>query len=214
MSISDESDDEYGPVVSSWGDQPGANNAGGWDSLIDPTIKIQANGIGSGNLHRKGRNFRPVAEEEILRQRTKQPAPKQKKDKESKPAPKAAAKSFVGKQSASKPPVKHKPSPAAPSSSSRNPRPTPPAFNTLRPPPQGNSAWKAGVLLETPFWEQKEPLSTAASNDPQHSNNQVLEFSLCPTVHAIVRTNTMLANTTTHDAERDASCSEQATTAV
>lgn len=176
MSTPDESGDEYGPVVSSWGDQPGANQntAGGWDSLIDPTFKIQANGIGSGNLHRKGRNFIPVAEEEILRQRNKQPAPKSKKDKENKPAPKRASrkKPSASKPGASKPPVKHNnpPSPAPPKKFGPTPSTTP-AFSTLRPPPTGNSVWTSGTLVETPFWEQKDP--AVAAPRLQHSNKQV-----------------------------------------
>ncbi|KAI9493434.1 hypothetical protein BDB00DRAFT_872323 [Zychaea mexicana] len=75
-------DDDYAPIVaSSWGDQkkPTDNSNDGnnakqdkvndWASLIDPNAKLGNNGVGSGDLHRRGPNYRPVDETLILRQR-------------------------------------------------------------------------------------------------------------------------------------------------
>ncbi|GAA5800084.1 hypothetical protein HPULCUR_005506 [Helicostylum pulchrum] len=75
-----DSEDEYGPIDSSWGLQTSnpttPNESKGWDSLIDPNIKVGPNGLGAGDLHRKGRNFKPIEEEYILAQRLNKPLPK------------------------------------------------------------------------------------------------------------------------------------------
>ena len=87
------SDDEYAPIVATaWGDQAATpttteNNENkdsgpkSWNDLVDPTFKVQANGLGGGNLHRKGRNYKPVDEQTILNQRYKIPNPPKKKVK-------------------------------------------------------------------------------------------------------------------------------------
>ncbi|KAI9319908.1 hypothetical protein BX666DRAFT_1917291 [Dichotomocladium elegans] len=71
------SDDEYGPIASTWGDQTAnvpsdvreIDVIAGWRSLSDPNAKIGASGLGSGGLHRKGKNYKPVDEELILKHR-------------------------------------------------------------------------------------------------------------------------------------------------
>ncbi|KAI7856459.1 hypothetical protein BDC45DRAFT_502787, partial [Circinella umbellata] len=88
------SDEEYAPIVATaWGDQAGTNTTAttaennenedngpkSWNDLIDPTFKVQANGLGGGNLHRKGRNYKPVDEQVILNQRHRIPNPPKKK---------------------------------------------------------------------------------------------------------------------------------------
>jgi hypothetical protein len=83
--MSDSSDDEYAPIdIASWGSQaPSQSNnpaeedtSKDWDSLLDSKIKVGANGIGSGQLHRKGTNFKPVGEDLILAQRLNKPVGK------------------------------------------------------------------------------------------------------------------------------------------
>ncbi|CDH50978.1 predicted protein [Lichtheimia corymbifera JMRC:FSU:9682] len=81
---SDNSDDEYGPIVGAWGDQKGSNEAeddavlSGWHSLADPNAKIGPKGLGSGGLHRQGKNYKPIEEEAILQQRKKIQVPGKK----------------------------------------------------------------------------------------------------------------------------------------
>ncbi|ORZ03691.1 hypothetical protein BCR43DRAFT_483796 [Syncephalastrum racemosum] len=79
-------DDEYGPVVATWGSQPkqqednnGVSVAQAWASLKDPNAKIGPDGIGSGGLHRLGNNYRPIDEEDIVRQRKSKGQPQPKK---------------------------------------------------------------------------------------------------------------------------------------
>ena len=87
------SDDEYAPIVATaWGDQAATTTATennenkdnvpkSWNDLVDPTFKVQANGLGGGNLHRQGRNYKPVDEQFILNQRHRIPNPPKKKVK-------------------------------------------------------------------------------------------------------------------------------------
>ncbi|KAI9314041.1 hypothetical protein BX666DRAFT_1969666 [Dichotomocladium elegans] len=57
------------------GDVCGELAVGAWHTLIDHNFKDRNDGLGSGNLHRAGTNFKPVDEEAILRQRYKLPNP-------------------------------------------------------------------------------------------------------------------------------------------
>ncbi|KAI9498523.1 hypothetical protein BDB00DRAFT_452373 [Zychaea mexicana] len=87
----DTSDEEYAPITASaWGDQSAtasttpdndeeASGPASWGDLVDPNFKLGANGLGGGNLHRKGKNYKPVDEQYILNQRLKIPNPSQKK---------------------------------------------------------------------------------------------------------------------------------------
>ncbi|KAI7884905.1 hypothetical protein K492DRAFT_234469 [Lichtheimia hyalospora FSU 10163] len=81
---SDNSDDEYGPIVGAWGDQKGSTDAendtvlSGWHALADPNAKIGPKGLGSGGLHRQGKNYKPIEEEAILLQRKKIQVPGKK----------------------------------------------------------------------------------------------------------------------------------------
>lgn len=161
----DDEDDDYAPLqMTSWGtqttDKEGTTQINiGWDSLIDPNIKIKPGGIGSGNLHRRGANYKPVDEEYILNQRlNKQSIPgsgkKKKKGKKSKgpgaPTP---------------------PRSAPPSTKASRPPPTQPRSTfQSRPPPQGAGAWGSGQLVDKPFWEMQAPSKpefTPPANDWQ-----------------------------------------------
>ncbi|KAI8984072.1 hypothetical protein BDF20DRAFT_833608 [Mycotypha africana] len=90
MGSMSDSDEEYGPLPTTWGSQAPTSPAKesgndpspkGWDSLLDPDFNVGPKGLGSGNLHRKGRNFIPVDEDVILAQRLNKPLPKKSKKK-------------------------------------------------------------------------------------------------------------------------------------
>lgn len=146
-----DSDEEYGPICSTWGTQAPAaqsndDNTDAWKTLIDPNVKVGPNDLGSGNLHRQGRNFKPIDEELILAQRNKVQISKKKTKKSSSTT--TSSPSSTKKKSISTPTNKHKP---------KEFNNNIPQFTTLRPPPppQQNSAWSSSNLVETPFWEKK-----------------------------------------------------------
>ncbi|KAI8067049.1 hypothetical protein BC940DRAFT_301182 [Gongronella butleri] len=84
-------DEEYAPLtMTGWGQQAQAvveedndpvdpDNIKGWSSLADPNKKLAPGQLGSGGLHRKGKNYIPVDESTILRQRLGQPPVAKKK---------------------------------------------------------------------------------------------------------------------------------------
>lgn len=99
-----ESEDEYAPLqMSAWGTQKVTEEGktevnvsmDDWASLIDPSVKLKSNGIGTGQLHRQGKNFKPVDEQLILDRRLGKPLPKgglnggkkKKKSKSGQPSP-------------------------------------------------------------------------------------------------------------------------------
>ncbi|KAI7887158.1 hypothetical protein K492DRAFT_202767 [Lichtheimia hyalospora FSU 10163] len=179
---SDNSDDEYGPVMAAWGDQTqpantsiDSNASPGWDTLLDPTFKIKSNGIGSGDLHRKGRNYKPVNEDEILRQRLKLPStqPNNKKKRPQKASSKASSyhDSNYAKQQQQHQQQKRimQSAPSTSSSMKRSqptptPPPPPPPPPTIRPPPKVNNAWTQQSLVSEPFWEHPPPSSGQQNN--------------------------------------------------
>ncbi|KAI8331341.1 hypothetical protein BC941DRAFT_438909 [Chlamydoabsidia padenii] len=157
----DEEDDDYAPLqMGAWGAQPTGDQADanaiqmpnwndrptdetpsltfttdGWKKLIDPTVVVKS-GIGSGNLHRKGANYRPVDEQYILNQRLKIG---------SSPLPGSKKKSRGGKKKKAKAP----PPPFPPSLAHRPVgKPVPSSHR----PPLAQSAW-GSQLASTPFWE-------------------------------------------------------------
>ncbi|CAO3619799.1 unnamed protein product [Cunninghamella echinulata] len=91
MESSDYSDNEYAPIsLAAWGDQQKKTKDNGdddkdkvadWHSLANPSLKVKSGGIGSGGLHRRGPNYKPVDEEYILQQRLNGNVPKQLKIK-------------------------------------------------------------------------------------------------------------------------------------
>ncbi|KAI8384961.1 uncharacterized protein BYT42DRAFT_281357 [Radiomyces spectabilis] len=74
---SESEEDDYGPVMATWGSQT-TDSVTAWKALVDPEVKLGPAGVGSGNLHRRGPNYKPLTEEAILSQRMKQNAPKPK----------------------------------------------------------------------------------------------------------------------------------------
>ncbi|KAG2220863.1 hypothetical protein INT45_010925 [Circinella minor] len=171
------SDEEYAPIVATaWGDQAGTNTTTttaennenedntpkSWNDLIDPTFKVQANGLGGGNLHRKGRNYKPVDEQVILNQRHRIPNPPKKKKGESRT-----------KRGGGGPPLTKL---RSVSSQSRKPERTaqPPLSTTRRPPPSGNNAWTSGSLVDVPFWEQQDNSKDNYSNNSTSTTNTTM----------------------------------------
>lgn len=147
-----DSEEEYGPICATWGSQTPTTTESNqptdaWKTLLDPNIKVGPNDLGSGNLHRQGRNFKPIDEEYILAQRNKVQIPKKKMKQ-------------IIKQSSvndnSTPPPQKKKSNSTPTSqkSPKSKHAHIPEFTTLRP-PQQNSVWSSTNLVETPFWEPK-----------------------------------------------------------
>lgn len=69
----DDNDSDYAPVtMSSWGNQneEGTIDTSAWRTLVDPNFQIRADGVGSGNLHRKkSSRYQPVDEEAIIQAR-------------------------------------------------------------------------------------------------------------------------------------------------
>ncbi|KAI9346334.1 hypothetical protein BD770DRAFT_446725 [Pilaira anomala] len=161
----DEDDDEYEPLsITGWGDtavKEEEEEPANWNSLIDSSIKVKAGGIGSGNLHRRGGNFRPLSEEHILAQRLSKPIPGKKS---------GASKSRGGKKKkagasvASRPPARHSTKPPTrppPPRATAFARKAPPAPyvppERARPANAPVSSWSQAPLVETPFWESQKP---------------------------------------------------------
>lgn len=131
-----ESDDEYGPVAATWGSQSTTTaSTASWLTLVDPDAKTGPNGLGSGQLHRKGRNFVPISEQDILAHRMSHGSSKKKLGTKETPLPKKSTRKISNK------PVKRPETPVQPSltrPSSKN---------------QEASPWNSLNLVETPFWE-------------------------------------------------------------
>ncbi|OBZ90102.1 hypothetical protein A0J61_01871, partial [Choanephora cucurbitarum] len=143
-------DSEYAPIeATAWGSQSiaadGTTNVNltvqGWESLIDPNIKVKDGGIGSGQLHRQGRNFQPIDEQMIIDRRLGKPvASTSGKKKRGKKGPRP-----MGHPSSAPPGGKKKPfaAPLKPVSSS--------AYRAREAITTG--PWASAELASTPFWE-------------------------------------------------------------
>ncbi|KAF7732055.1 hypothetical protein EC973_007160 [Apophysomyces ossiformis] len=142
-----EDDDDYGPLkISSWGDNPATPTQQqnmDWGCLIDPTVKLKPGGVGMGQLHRSGANYKPVEEDIILAQRMKVapkkanvPTPVVVQTSTKKKKKKKASTSQTTVHIPSVRPQRHSPS-------------TTPAQVS-----QAINSWGSGQLTETPFWHQ------------------------------------------------------------
>lgn len=154
-----DSEEEYGPICATWGAQAPATTdpTDAWKTLIDPNVQVGPNELGSGNLHRRGHNFKPIDEEIILAQRNKVQISKKKMKEAIKQSGAALG------LPTSPPPQHHKKK--SNSTSTRTTTTTTtnrkhvadiPTLSTLRPPPQKNSLWSTSNLVETPFWEAQK----------------------------------------------------------
>jgi hypothetical protein len=151
--------------ITAWGDNK--KEAVGWHTLVDPSVKMKAGGIGSGDLHRRGDNFKPVSEQFILNQRMKKSVPtassgakKKKKKKRNKNSVAAAP--------ASKPVLV---------AGYRNKPYVPMKFTTVtqRTPIKDPKAttWGQLPLSSTPFWEEKNAKKEEQVKPLQQSQNQL-----------------------------------------
>lgn len=157
------SDDEYEPIsVANWGNQTVTDEGStqidiGWGSLIDPNVKVKAGGVGSGQLHRRGGNFKPLDEQSIINQRLGKPIPKAL----------GGGKKKGGKRPNGPPPARRPP----PSSSYSSPM-RPPSSSVHRsraPVAPGQGPWGSGELASTPFWEQSANSSVSGTNASKYA---------------------------------------------
>ncbi|CAO3626826.1 unnamed protein product [Cunninghamella blakesleeana] len=168
-SYSDEEDNEYGEVqMSSWGAQQPQTATfdvpiNNWHKLMDPTVKVKAGALGSGGLHCKGKNYKPVDEEEILAQRLKG-TPISGGKKKSR-----------GKKKSGSAPVSGRPTPSipkGPKKSKRGPPARPPSSSSVRSRiPLSDSVWGNSELASTPFWERAGAGASRYATKPTSNNN-------------------------------------------
>ncbi|KAI8147576.1 hypothetical protein BJV82DRAFT_596088 [Fennellomyces sp. T-0311] len=128
--------DDYTPLtMSAWGSQNQSASEEmpkhNWDSLVDPNFTVKEGGLGSGQLHRSGSNFKPVSETAILNQRL------------SKPVATIKASTVTGDGAVKKKKKKKK----------RTKIISMPV-HTL--PLSTVNGWGSGQLTSTPFWEQQQ----------------------------------------------------------
>ncbi|KAI8579171.1 hypothetical protein K450DRAFT_243108 [Umbelopsis ramanniana AG] len=196
----DEEDEEWNaPITAAWGapsseqepgsveENDGSGDVNGWHQIADPNAKLRADGVGAGNLHRQGKNFKPVDESYIVNQRLGKAAPKKT---QAKPVPvhtKATPKVSIRSVSGSKPPhvisapeagkkAAKKARQAALALAAERARAVEMAAAKKRPPSkvedvQVQSTWAAGAsLVTTPFWEQSSSMSSVHARQPQQQN--------------------------------------------
>ncbi|KAI9251210.1 hypothetical protein BY458DRAFT_524117 [Sporodiniella umbellata] len=171
---SEESDEEYAELtMSGWGTQTNSNgttevtvSVQGWESLIDPSVQVKGNGVGSGQLHRKGKNFNPVDEQLILDRRLGKPLPKGGLNGATKKKKKGKSNSGYAPPSSN-----HHPRFTAPAKTTPAKTAPPPSHNRGRPPiAPGASPWATSSLVETPFWEK--PNGSSASKYASQPSSQ------------------------------------------
>ncbi|KAI7900076.1 uncharacterized protein BX663DRAFT_518494 [Cokeromyces recurvatus] len=185
-----DSDDEYGPITATWGSQtPVANsdNIDAWKKLVDPDVKIGPNDLGSGNLHRRGHNYKPIDEEIILAQRLKVQIPKKKMQEAIQKAetnlglPKSFNKGQKKTNKTNNPkasnttdrfststknsnPIKHNQIARSTSSNGSSP-------STLQRSLKNDSNWANSDLVEVPFWETSEAWNQLSKSKNTVENN-------------------------------------------
>ncbi|GAN07179.1 hypothetical protein MAM1_0151d06672 [Mucor ambiguus] len=139
-----ESESEYEDIeITGWGDN--AKKEATWDTLIDPSVKVKAGGVGSGDLHRRGGNFKPLSEAAILAQRLSKGVPSKKSSNPKRPK--------------KKPSVIALPKPAPMFGKVNRPyMPITGPSAPTRAPIKDSSAspWGSAPLSDTPFWEKKQ----------------------------------------------------------
>jgi hypothetical protein len=154
-----DSEDEYGPLQATWGSQTA--ESAGWDSLKDPNAKPTQKGLGTGQLHRKGRNFKPIDEEVIISQRLQKNSSKKKgsnsrsfsQDNTSTTSTQNRRKTSL--PSTSSPQKQQRAKNKQPSFSTPTSPPTRPSSSLagrISRPAKSNNAWSR-PLVDTPFWE-------------------------------------------------------------
>ncbi|KAI7908118.1 uncharacterized protein BX663DRAFT_493043 [Cokeromyces recurvatus] len=128
-----------------------------WSDLIDPEYKLKSDGIGSGNLHRKGRNYKPVSEDIILNHRQHNAPIRRSRVaiKEHKRLIKPSSNAYI--------------------SSTINTRDTHIRSSINLENEFSNSRWGAQPLTSTPFWEENK--QTNEKKDTMINSNSKEESS-------------------------------------
>ncbi|KAI9286543.1 hypothetical protein BC943DRAFT_320914 [Umbelopsis sp. AD052] len=197
----DEEDEEWSaPITAAWGvpsseqesepveQHDGSGDVNGWHQIADPNAKLRADGVGAGNLHRQGNNFKPVDESYIVNQRLGKAVPKKAQAKPLSVHTKATPKVSIRSVSGSKPPhvisapeagkkAAKKARQAALAHAAERARAVEMAASKQRPPSkvedvQVQSTWAAGAsLVTTPFWEQSSSMSSVHARQPRQPNS-------------------------------------------
>ncbi|KAI8367045.1 hypothetical protein BD560DRAFT_447735 [Blakeslea trispora] len=176
-----DSEEEYRPLAATWGDQAPTTAQQDWNSLLDPTIKAGPNNLGNGNLHRKGKNYKPIDEEYILAHRKNIQVPKKemkeaiRKTEEALGLPESKRTTNTKKKpgnSRKNSTVPHASQPSQKTALSPK-RSKPLELMTIRSPPLNDEVglkWSQAALVDTPFWEQKDKstLTNKHDNDMAH----------------------------------------------
>lgn len=131
-----DNDEEYGPLASTWGSQLADSS---WHTLADPKDLPGPNGLGSGQLHRQGKNFIPISEQHILAHRLQQ-----------------TKKKLTPKESKSVKQVKKKPTSTSISTTPTYSSTVQLSKNTPASKIKETNHWNSKKLVETPFWKEKE----------------------------------------------------------
>lgn len=175
-SYSDEEDNEYGDLqMSSWGSQQPQTTTfdvpiNDWHKLMDPTVKVKAGALGSGGLHRQGKNYKPVDEQEILAQRLK-----------GTPLSSGSKKKKKSKKKNGNGPSSGKPTPSLtpkiPKKKKKNSSNRPPSSSAVRSRiPLSESIWGKSELTSKPFWETTgsgaSKYATRPTSTSNNNNNQ------------------------------------------
>ncbi|CAO3640648.1 unnamed protein product [Mucor hiemalis] len=193
-------DNDYESVeMAAWGDSAKKEEPATWNSLVDTSIKVKAGGVGSGDLHRRGGNFKPLSEETILAQRLNKPIP--------------------GKKNAAKPPgagLKKKkkkgikpataPTTASKFASARKPYIPAPIYKLPERKPAANappSTWGSKPLVEIPFWEVQKnsgpqpstPIPSASTNTIDPAPKTLNPVNSTTTVNPVLTTVNPIQNT-------------------
>ncbi|KAH8550833.1 hypothetical protein BGW37DRAFT_60402 [Umbelopsis sp. PMI_123] len=224
--FTDEEDEEWNaPITAAWGvpsseqaseehENDGSGDVNGWHKLVDPNAKLRADGVGAGNLHRQGKNFKPVDEQLIVNQRLGKPIPK-KAIAKSVAVPKRATKVSIQPVAGNKPshPVSapglgkrsaKKARQAALATAAERARAAEKAAASQRAPskdedPNVQSLWSTGAsLVTTPFWEQSSSMASvhARQSQAQQQQNQP-KLNSKPSVPPVKTTKPEPASTST-----------------
>ncbi|KAI9257356.1 hypothetical protein BDA99DRAFT_573639 [Phascolomyces articulosus] len=143
-----EDDDAYAPLsMTTWGSQEQQKQqqqvptnqqvSHDWNSLVDPNYSIKPGGIGSGQLHRQGSNYKPLSETAIVNKRL------------SKPIPGSGTSSGRLQSLTSMSMIKKKPK-------KRKKRERVVSMPVHALPEMTVNGWGSGQLTSTPFWEQQQ----------------------------------------------------------
>ncbi|CDH55451.1 predicted protein [Lichtheimia corymbifera JMRC:FSU:9682] len=156
--------------ITDWRDQhndTADSSIAAWHQLGDSTLQVKPGGIGLGNLHRKGANYKPITDEAILQQRLRQQQQQQQGQ-------------LSGKEKATTHP-KPKKIPTAE---------RPELFANR----QAAGGWGSGKLLSVPFWEQSSSSSSSPLLDEQqtpsatHSSTTSTTATFTPITSSILPT--------------------------